>query len=508
MSFLKLSQKPSKKASSKAGSRNGRNGNQNLLGFDLLYQLTYLSAIAAAGIPRGQMFRVASKLPSSAAWYFREIDQVASSMNYQYSEACRIVGESVKEPEVKSLLLRLSSSLSTGESAADFMAREAYVQAESYENVYERKLESVKKWTDGYIALMVSVTLIMVVAALSTVIYDMGTTFVLGLVGVMLVVSGLGSWIIYRSAPQEVSTLSGPEGHKSQRLPRTMFFILAPLALVVGALFVMAKMPIGLALAAMGVIVFPIGVVSWRLDSSINKEDKELSTFLRALGTTASATGTTPTEALGRMDLRAIGYLAPAVGRLHTMLRSRVAPEMCWHRFVVDAGSELIRRGVKVFTDAISLGGDAEEVGSRTALLTMKVDFMREKRKLVASTFKWLCLAMHGVIVFLLIFVLEVVNGFGKMVQSAGVVDVASGGGAAATSVVSFNFANLEFLRWLLIPVVIVLSLVNAITPSIVEGGYVHKLFFNLGVTLFTGGLALLMAPKIATMLFRITPIS
>lgn len=185
-------------------------------------------------------------------------------------------GESAKDPMVKSLLLRLSSAMSTGEAPAEFMSREAAIQAETYANIYDRKLESLKKWTDGYIALMVSVALIIVVSAISTVIYDMGSSFVTGLVGVMILLAALGCWMIYRTAPKEVTTLAGPEGRPSQRLPRAVFLLLAPSALLVGALLGMFGMPIGIVMVAMGVVVLPIGIVSARFDSMVSKEDREI----------------------------------------------------------------------------------------------------------------------------------------------------------------------------------------------------------------------------------------
>lgn len=255
-------------------------------------------------------------------------------------------------------------------------------------------------------------------------------------------------------------------------------------------------------------MLVPIGLIGMRFDGSVSQRDDDMSTFLRVLGSTASATGTTPTEALGRMDLRSIGYLAPQVKQLHIRLRARVNPELCWHRFVTETGSELIKRGVRIFTDGVGLGGDAEGVGDRASLLTMKVNFMRAKRKQVSATFGWLSLVMHVAIVFLLVFLIEIVAGFGKMVQAAGLANVASGSsqGADMTNILTFNFQNMEFLRALIIPVIILLSIVNAITPKVVDGGYSHKFFFYLGATLFTTGMSLVLAPKLAAMIYGIAP--
>ncbi len=479
--------------------------NKELVDFDLLYQLTYLSSVAAAGVPRSQMFGLAAELPCTTSRYFRQVDRLAHNMNYQYAEACRIVGDSVREPQIKRMFLRLSSSMGTGEDPSDFMNREAQVQAETYGNAYERRLEGLRKWTDAYIALMVSVVLVIVVASISMVIYDVGTSLVMGLGGVMMGVGGVGFWVIYRTAPAEIKTLAGEFGSDSQKMPRRPFLVLVPSALIAAALLSAAGASLGWVLIVAGLMLLPIGVSGWMLDNRVNRLDGDLATFLRSLGTTASSIGTTPVEAISRMDLRSLGSLAPGVKRLFVMLRSRVAPELCWQRFVRESGSELVNRGSRVFLDGIRLGGDAGEVGDRASLMAMRVAFMREKRKLVSSTFGWLVLAMHATAVFLLVFVLEIVASFGRTIQQAGIFDAATGG-PGLTSVLNFSFSNMIILQWLLIPIVILLCVVNALTAHVTAGGYSHTFFFYLGNTLGMGGTALVMAPKLAGMLFQVSP--
>ncbi len=509
MNFLKFLPGRTKKASSKQAiskkaSAKKTSSESDHLEFDLLYQLTHLSAIAVSGIPRVELFYRASQLPCSTAKYFREIDRMARTMNYEYAEACRIVGESAKQREVRSLLLRLSSALASGEAEVDFLSQEAQIQAEVYGNDYERKLETLRKWTDSYIALMVSVALIIVVAAISMVIYSVGTGFVTGMVAVMVLVSALGCYVLYRTAPQEAKVLIGPQGAESQRLPRRMFVTLMPAAFVTSAVLFVFGISFGWIAVVMGVFFMPIGVVSWWFDRSVDMKDNDISAFLRVLGATSSAIGTTPVEALGRMDLRSHNSLAPAAERLRRMLRSRIAPELCWERFVSETGSELIHRGVEIFTAGTSYGGDPGEVGARAAVLTMKVNFLRAKRALVSSTFGWLSLAMHITIVFLMVFIIEIVDGFRYMVQDASLTNVAEGGGIAVDAALSFNFENIVFLRQLILPVVIILSLINALAPKVTEGGYGHKLFLYLGLTLIATGGSMEGAPWLAGKIFNL----
>jgi len=176
---------------------------KDFLGYDLFYQLSYMSSIAAAGLPRSQIFEFASQLPCISSRYFAEIHAVASEMRYDYSVACRMVGEATENDLVRSLLLRLSSSMGSGESEAAFLDEEARIQAESYRNEYERAVETLRMWTEAYAALIVAASLVVIVAAISMIIYPVATSFTVILVGVTICVAVAGAWAIHRVSPKE-----------------------------------------------------------------------------------------------------------------------------------------------------------------------------------------------------------------------------------------------------------------------------------------------------------------
>ena len=472
----------------------------DLLGFDLLFSLAHMSALAAAGVPRDKLVRLTAALPISTASYFAEVERIASGMSYQYAEACRLVGEQVHHEEAKGLLLRLAGAMDTGESESDFLAGEAQIQAEAYGNVYERNLETLKKWTDAFTALIVSASLIVVVATVSTMIYDLGTNVVGGLVLTTMLISVLGVWIIYRSAPRELRTLRGPPGERSQAHVRRMMTMLLPAAFALASLALLT-LNFGYAMIIFGLTVFPIGLAARRLDRSVTRVDGDISTFLRVLGATMSAIGTTAVVAMSRLDMRSMPSLADGVRQLATRLNARVSPQRSWDRFVDDTGSEIVSRSVRVFLDGTMLGGDPEEVGRRASLLGSKITQLRAKRRLVSDTFTYLSMAMQAVISFLLIFIVEIVSGFNDLIASAGL-GGPGGAEAAMGSVLAFNLANLRFLQIAMVPVVVVLTLVNAIAPKVAGGDYALAIFHYLGISAVLGGGAFVAAPILADMIF------
>ena len=67
-------------------------------------------------------------------------------------------------------------------------------------------MEWLKKWTDADVTLVVASSLIVIVSVISMMIYNIGTTVVVGLAMTMVFVTILGGWIIYISAPKEIVT--------------------------------------------------------------------------------------------------------------------------------------------------------------------------------------------------------------------------------------------------------------------------------------------------------------
>ncbi|MFN3973712.1 MAG: type II secretion system F family protein [Dehalococcoidia bacterium] len=494
------------RASSKSPTKKGEPSADSVLGFDLLHHLTYLSAISAAGIPRSQIFVHAARLPVSTAVYFSEIEHLARNLNYEYSEGCRIVGEKSKREAVKSLFLRLAGALTSGEPEADFLEREARIYAEAYSNEYESKLETLRKWTDAYAALVVSAVLIIIVAVISTIIYDLGVGVIFGLVGLMVALCGLGVWVIFRSSPSERRFIPGPQGLPSQRVPRLAVFTLVPGAIVAASLLGALGVSLGWVLVMVALAFLPPGILASRYDAHVAKLDREMAVFLRVVGATATAIGTTVSEALGRIDMRAIPNLSPAIRRLHLRLLAGASPELCWDRLVTETGSELIRRSVRIFLDGITLGGEAEDVGARTSLLAMKTTFLRDKRKLTTRTFGWLTIALHATVTFLLTFVIAIVSAFGGLVQKAGLPDMASQSNINLTSFFSLSFANMHLLELLMGPVVVALALVNALAPQLADGGYPFRIFFYLAITLAASGLNLITSPMLANAIMGSIP--
>ena len=486
-----------------------RNRSKRTLQFDLFAQLSYMAALATAGVSRAVLFTKAAELPYVSSQYFENVTFIAKHMNIDYAEACRMEADRVKDPDVRGLLLRFSGALSSGEDETEFLRREAEIIGETYGNQYAREVESLKKWTDSYVALVVAAGLIVIVAVISMMIYEVGTNFIIGLAIAMVAVTCFGAWIIYASAPREIKTrVKGPSS-KYQVLATLLFKTLVPTGIIVTSLMVLLRIEMGWILLAGAVFMLPAGIVIKRDDGEVTKKDLAISTMVRVLGGVTAATGSTLQESLGKIDKRSMGELMPEVNRLRFRLISGIEPSLCWDAFVDETGSELVERTVSMFWDSINVGGEPGDVGDASAFYSSRIAFLRATRGLVATTFQYLTMPLHVAMVGLLEFILEIMGlfsgGIGTDFES--LEDATSDSQLTSTDLgisdlFTFGQVNLQLVGVLVTSVVLVLTITNAFAPKAAAGGHNYKFLFNLAANMIITGVLMLAVPRFASSMF------
>jgi len=467
--------------------------------FDLFYQLTYMSATAAAGIGRNRVFRLARELPNPAAQYFRAIHGLVEDMRFNYPDACRAIGEQVNAANIKYFLLRLSDSLRSGEPLAPFLAREAEIQGENYANEYERNLESLKKWNDGYTSITVSVALIVIINMVSAMIYSMGAATML----MMVMTAGAAcfgvAWILGRAAPQEVKSVSLAEGSKKQRLARKLFRILAPVTVMACLVLALLRVEAGWIMILASLLLAPIGVVILIAEGKVDKKDAEVSAFLRSIGGTATSRGTTLKDALDHIEIDSFPTLELDIQRLGWRLKAFVKPPLCWQTFGTETGSKLIEQATGVFFEAVNLGGDPEQAGLLSSLFSIKATMLRARRRGVAATFTWLIVIMHGILTALMGFLLGIIYQFTATLENAlTALEQSEHSTTMSIETLAFSLPDVSFLEQLTMGMVVLLALINAFAAVSSEGAHLLKMFFYLSILLLLSGVGLLFAPSLA----------
>ena len=485
MSFTKSSQKPTEKVSS----------DNAVLSFDLLSNLTYMAALAAGSAPRDIIFEYVITQPYKTAIYFKRVYMLTKKLGFEYSRAFQLVSKKAGAGTIKSLLLRFAGSISSGESEHDFLTQEARVEREQYVNSYQRSVETLQKWADAYAALLVSTSLIVVVAM----IYDIGSMFVFLLTGTMFIMSFFGTFIIYKSAPYEIKNYQNNKGPKERQRARLLLLVLCPIG-ALGAVYLTFSTGLGHAFLFAGVCLMPGGVFAYLDDSKVSKIDEEVAKFIRSLGSVSGALGSTVSVALEKIDRRSLGTLEPYIQRLQRRLRSHINPKVCWDKFIDETGSELVARSTAMFVDGTSLGGSPERVGTLAGDYAIDVALLRAKRHVTALPFAYLTVPLHGAMSALLIFVMGIMAEFNAKLGEASTELGAQGGGALGQipNLPMFQSREMGHTALLTLATVVVLTIANAFAAQFATGGHIMKVAFYGSIMCTLSGINLILIPPIA----------
>ncbi len=504
MKFLKFLRRFKDKGSSRSAE-----ADPELLGADLFAQLTYMAAISEAGVSRSQLFEYGSRLPYTSSVYFKKVYFLAQKLHFDYAQACRVVGEKIKGEQMRSLLLRLSGSLSSGESETEFLQREAQAHGDQYGNRYEQDVETLKKWTDAYVSLVVAGVIVVIVSVISMLMFSLGVMFLMALTGATVSIMMAGAWLIYRVAPHEIKTHSLPRRSSDQIRARAMLKILLPASAAASVIVLLIGAPLASILVVAPLILLPVGLIMRRDDRNIGMKDRDITAVVRALGGVTSAVGTTIGDSLGKIEQRSMGSLTPDIQRLRNRLDAGISPDLCWHRFVGESGSEMVSRTVQMFYDGIKLGGEPERIGLLSSVYSMKISLLRTKRQLVSSTFNWLIIPLHISLTALLVFILQVMIIMQNVLEEFSIDDIGDAASSLpATAFSGFSQGSATGFVWLVTFIILVLTAANAFAPKAAEGGHNLKLLYNLGIMSAISGANMLLIPRFVNSIFSSVAIS
>lgn len=475
-----------------------KNSFKSVSAFDMFYQMTYMSAMASAGISRSKTFEIAAHAKSEAAPYFEAVNTLVAEFRYDYPDACRMIGAKGKSENIRSFLLRMSDALRSGEPLSDFLAREAEVQGDDYRNEYERNLENLKQWTNAYSSITITVGLIIIIQMITSMIYSTDPKTIASLVAAGAMMAGFGAYIILRSAPRETLNVALATGTPEQRRAISLFRVLIPITVAVAAVLQLISNNTGFALIAAAICLLPVGVIAFRSDRKIVKKDVEYSTLLRSVGGMATSSGTTLKQALTKIDLTSFPALQSDIERLSTRLLARVEPDICWSQFGAESGSRLISDVTGIFYSAVKIGGDPERVGYLCSLFVARTTQLRAKRRLVAGTFSALSTVMVAMTAALLVFVLSIVNGFANLVTTLSAEQTAKSTTQnvnMSLGLAEFSPQDLAFLGGITLAMVVAICIASSAAVIFTDGGMKLKMLLYLALSVFIAGVSFIVIP-------------
>ncbi|MDI9646321.1 MAG: archaellar assembly protein FlaJ [Archaeoglobales archaeon] len=502
----------------------------SLMDNDLLFTLTYMASLSTAKLSRDKIFEMVSERDYLPSKYFRKIKDLTQKWHYDYATACSLMADKVRHERLKSLFNRLANAISAGEPDEEFLAREWKHFKTVRKDEYERSLESLRKWTDAYVSLLVSASLISIVILLSVIIYSPGdaAATLYGAVLANVFICGFGVFMLWRAVPKDKKVHNYYIKSKEQVLVSKLSKIIIPLGILVLVAFVIVPTLLGgfsitgnvlisikelrgYGFVFAGLLLLPIAIIAKIDDSKISGRDEAFTSFIRSLGAIKSGAGVSIAEAISRIDEKNLGALKDLVAQLYRRLSLGLDAKLSWARFIGESGSYLIHKFTNIFLDATDLGGDADVVGEIVSSSNLEMVLLRLKRNLISSGFINLLIPLHLSMVGLIIFITEIMNIFTSYITQLFETQIGGNlggimsnlpGGLSGMNIGIFSAIPFELMNQFTVFSILSLTIANTIAANIVKGSGVYMYVFYGSIFALLSGVLLLVIPPLVEWLF------
>jgi len=487
------------------------------MGTDLLFMVTYMASITTAQATRPEIFAyTAARKEYVTCKYIERVEFFVKRWNYSYVQGLAIIAERVQNDMLRSMLHRYGYSIESGVPDEDFLNRELGTIRSVYRNTYEQGLEMLKKWSDAYIAMLFSATLVGIIIMISVAIFAPGDlqSTLMASYAIVLCVSVFGIVTMYKAVPSDDKTHQMGKGSKEQDLIHRLEKKVVPLALMGGIILALLSGNAGLSMLLVGLLLLPLGVIGYMDDSNIVRRDAEFTTFIRSLGAVMGGKGVTIANALGEIDRKSREALEPFINGVYSKLNLGLDEILTWERFVHESGSNLIYKYLNIFRDAVELGGKPDIIGQIVGSSMLEQVLLREKRNNVSMGFVILLIPMHammvGIFLFLYHILLTMAHAIETVMTNFGETGAALSGSSVGGSVAGgmgvelfVNFPEAEMGVYIVIMITII-SISNILAGKIVMGGDRYMFYFFTSFIIAATGIIYIIAPEIVAMFFNI----
>jgi archaeal flagellar protein FlaJ len=482
------------------------------MGADLLFTTTYMASLALANASRPEIFSsAANRKEYISSKYITRVDTYVKKWGYSYAEGLSIVSERIQNPILKSFMSRYANAIDSSVPDDEYLKNELATVRSVYRSQVEQGLETMTKWGDAYVAMLLSGTVIAVTLMISIAIYSpagIETTLGMSYAIIFLICFG-GNVLMYTSVPDDAKS-HGLKSRvsKEQQTIHAMERIIVPLTIVAVVVMVLLGVNAGLIYLLVGILMAPMGIIGFIDDSNITVRDTDFSTFIRSLGSIMGGQGTTAVYALATIDTKSLVALEPLVNSVYSKMNLGLDDKQIWDKFIGESGSDLIFKYLNIYLDTVTLGGPPDAIGTVVGSSMLEQTLLREKKDMHARSFIILLVPMHiamaGIFVVLYRIMVVLTGSVSTMMTKFQATSHAAGatgaaGGVSADSALggmSFftNFPEKEMGVYVLISLTII-TVSNIFAARIVGGGDRYMFYFYTALFCILTGLVLLIGP-------------
>lgn len=442
--------------------------------------VTTMAALSTSDMPFESVFYILSskKEYGQLAKDAKQICRLIKHYSVGAAEACRFIAVRTSCEMEANFFNRLSHSLDVGEKLDKFMENEHDVIMDEYMLRAEGTLKDLDFVKEIYTGLTTSLIFTAVFVCIMPM-FGSDAVEVL-MIGVVFSFAALESFFIYllkTKVPKDRIWMGYRTKLKRGLITDKDRLIFTSVLVAVLGIILLSFIMIPSGLPPMFIAstiflpaLFP-GILVLREEKAIETRDSLFGAFIRSLGRSSAASGTTMAESVRKLAMHTFGPLTAMVKNLSKRLALHISAVDSWKHFAAETSSDLIDKFGEMYVTCIQNGSKAEPTSLFISNNMFRVLSIRKKRSQTASSFVGI---LYGVMISMavtLYITIGIVDYMGQVMSSVVLTD-----GGASTSflsgILSANF-DVGSIELMVFAVILVHATLSSLMLPMIKGGHI-----------------------------------
>lgn len=440
------------------------------------YFITYFAVLSTSEMSRSELMQILSNDPKlgSIANELKKVYIIINKLHRSLPEAFRFLARRTPSKVFADFLDRLAYSLDSGVELKDYLFQEQQTVMDDYQTFYEGALYDLDVFKEIYESIIISVVFIAAFIIIGPLItgQDVGRMAIYLLIIILGAEIGVMFVIKYRMPEDPIWTKKRVITERDRKIKRAIIISVVGVVLV-GVVYLLVLRPrFNIPYPfVVSLILTPLayaGRVIKNEEEIIFRKDENFPAFIRSLSSSLAASGSSLIFVLKYLSAHDFGTLTKDIKALYRRLAVRVSNERGWDFFISETGSWLIGIFSEMFRESIRLGAEPDYVGKVISRNFERLVRLRRKRQQSLASFIGIIYGITGAFAFSVASSFQVAISiselFGRMQVSLEYI---------GDIIHVIEPSGLVFLTGIMLLLMIIHSLVSAITIKLADGGHI-----------------------------------
>lgn len=454
----------------------------------LLYYIAYLYSLSFSTNNTKRLLEIAIEEKAEFKdinYYMSKILYLTNKYNYTIPEAIRYILPYIPNSNFKSFLERFATSIDIGEEISEFLYKEYEIQLAIYETNYEKGLENIRLLDEFIISLLSSLgfafSLILFIPFLisANIIFLLINFFIIFIVINLLIyyvskyyIPDDGLWSHSKEKPKEYVTI------------KYLFYLLLLISYILFLiLFLILKLQL---LEAFAIAVTPLAYVSYRmilLERALKIKENHFPAFFSSIIEYSEVFGSNQTKILDNVVIHDFGLLNEDIHRLRKRINITKNYSESWRHFIIELGSSIAEKIIKVFEKVLSYNGDTKKAGDMLYNILIKIIELRSRKSQFISNLRGIVYGTYIAFIAILFIIAQILYLLNQMFQG---ISTALG---SAIFQIGINIYTFSISLYVLQDYIFILSIIEAFilagTIKNIDGGSKLGMFLDATIMIW-----------------------